>query len=494
MSQSQKQAKKILRIGIIQSGKIIEERLLRQREPVTIGQSTKNTFTVPGSQLPPRFPIFELRGDAYHLTFADWMDGRVSVATGVSDFGTLKQQGLARRTGVLEHKDEKGTRKKVPVYQVPLTEKSRGKIVLGDVTLLFQFVVPPPVPAKPQLPAIIRGGWVRGVDWIYTGILLVSFVAHSGFIYLFQVTPIPEVTTLDMIENRFAEMIYVKRPPPKKKDDGAGATAGAGAAKKNPNPKKRPPKKVAGKGKTKGARGRVGPKRAPTAEEIARARARRREAIRRRLARVGMVALVGAKGTGDSGTVVTDVLAGGGHLERDMDRSLEGLQGVKVASGGAGSLARGSRRTGGAAGGRRLSIKESLTAGDGGGGGGKLSGAKTKRRRATKLHGKISISAAQLDEGELDQKAMYRLLRRKKSAVTLCYERELRRSPNLRGRISVRITIATSGRVTNIAVEDNTLNASVFSCIRRRIKYWRFPKPKDGAATVVVPFIFAPSR
>ena len=52
---------KILQIGIIQNGKIVEERLVRQRENVTIGQSTKNTFVVPASNALPRtFTIFEL--------------------------------------------------------------------------------------------------------------------------------------------------------------------------------------------------------------------------------------------------------------------------------------------------------------------------------------------------------------------------------------------------------------------------------------------------
>ena len=36
-------APKILRIGIIQNGKIVEERLVRKRENVTIGQSTQAT-------------------------------------------------------------------------------------------------------------------------------------------------------------------------------------------------------------------------------------------------------------------------------------------------------------------------------------------------------------------------------------------------------------------------------------------------------------------
>ena len=38
---------KILRIGVILGDKIVEERLVRERGPVSIGQSAKNTFAVP---------------------------------------------------------------------------------------------------------------------------------------------------------------------------------------------------------------------------------------------------------------------------------------------------------------------------------------------------------------------------------------------------------------------------------------------------------------
>src|SRR5437879_12362936 len=71
---------KILRMGIIQQGKIVEERLVRKREHVTIGQSSKNTFVVPASNYLPRsFTLFELTPKGYALHFTDAMDGRVAL-------------------------------------------------------------------------------------------------------------------------------------------------------------------------------------------------------------------------------------------------------------------------------------------------------------------------------------------------------------------------------------------------------------------------------
>ena len=51
---------RILRIGVLLGGKIVEERLIRERTSVTIGQSMKNTFSIPVEGLPLEFTLFAL--------------------------------------------------------------------------------------------------------------------------------------------------------------------------------------------------------------------------------------------------------------------------------------------------------------------------------------------------------------------------------------------------------------------------------------------------
>ena len=134
---------KILRVGVIQGGKIIEERHLKKRGDVTIGQDAKNTFVVPASNLPSSFAVFENRNGQYFLGFTEAMDGRVRLGSADVDFASLRSQGLAKKRG--------------NVYLLPLTDAAKGKISLGEVTLLFQFVNPPPEPSKPELPPTIKG-------------------------------------------------------------------------------------------------------------------------------------------------------------------------------------------------------------------------------------------------------------------------------------------------------------------------------------------------
>src|SRR6476646_5495667 len=93
---------RILRIGIVQGGKIVEERLIRKRVDVSIGQSVKNTFVVPASNLlPANFMMFELAHGQYHLNFTDGMDGRIATE---GEIQTLIQlRGKAQKKGAVYH-------------------------------------------------------------------------------------------------------------------------------------------------------------------------------------------------------------------------------------------------------------------------------------------------------------------------------------------------------------------------------------------------------
>ena len=143
--------KKILRIGLIQNGKILVERLLRRREPVTIGQSPRNTFEIQSSDLPKSFTLFGLKGDNYVLNFKHGMNGKLSIKRSVLDFKGLREQKIAQKSG--------------DVFSVELANENRGKIVIGEVVVLFQFVEPPPPPSKLQLPVALRRGVLQRLEW-----------------------------------------------------------------------------------------------------------------------------------------------------------------------------------------------------------------------------------------------------------------------------------------------------------------------------------------
>ncbi len=162
---SQASGPKVLRIGLVAAGRILEERIVKQRTSVTVGPSEKSMFVVQAN-VPAGFKLFELIGTDYYLNFLDGMTGRVALATGITDLVALK--GQAKRVG--------------PAYQVRLTEEARGKVVIGETTFLFQFVAPPPVQPRPQLPLSVKGGLASQIDWNLTIIAAFSFLLHFGLI------------------------------------------------------------------------------------------------------------------------------------------------------------------------------------------------------------------------------------------------------------------------------------------------------------------------
>ena len=75
-------------------GRIVEERLVRKREHITIGQSAKNTFVVPSDALPRHWQLFEVSGNRYIAHFSEGMDARIAVGSEIVTMSALRPQKL----------------------------------------------------------------------------------------------------------------------------------------------------------------------------------------------------------------------------------------------------------------------------------------------------------------------------------------------------------------------------------------------------------------
>lgn len=458
---------KVLRIGVIQNGKIIEERIVRKRETVTVGQSEKNTFIVVSSELPSRFEMFESRhgGAGYTLQFTEGMKGRVSSRGDVKELEELRKSGFAKKKG--------------KVFQVPLNDTSRGKVVVGDSTILFQFVAPPPIQPRPQLPAAVKGGVFRNIEWFITVAWFVSLCLHTGFLTYLETTDWPVVSRWD----KYLELQELITPSEatfekkkKKNDDKGEGDKKEEEDKEEKEEEKKPEKKKAQKEEQTEKR---------SAEEIAREKAQRRAEIAEQLAQRGINKIIGSLGGEGEGAIV-DVL-GQGDVGADQDALLEQVAGVGVATGDSRAL-RGP--AGGKGSGEVADIGQVKM--KGGDATVKTGGAGTERK--VKVDVKRKNAEAVDGTGDLNPQEVNKVIGRRMSAIKGCYEKALRRDPNLKGKLVVRFTIAGSGRVTAARVVQNDLTPEVGDCVVSKFKAFRFPQPDGGSLTMESPFMFMPAN
>jgi serpin B len=95
--------------------------------------------------------------------------------------------------------------------------------------------------------------------------------------------------------------------------------------------------------------------------------------------------------------------------------------------------------------------------------------------------------------GEMDPALVSKVARREIGAVKACYERELKRDPDLRGKVMVQWTITAAGTVSGVdATDDSMGDLEVEGCITRLVAHWRFPAPAHGSVEVKLTFVFAP--
>lgn len=203
----------------------------------------------------------------------------------------------------------------------------------------------------------------------------------------------------------------------------------------------------------------------------------RRAEMSRQVSSKGLLGLLTASGGSQGSGSVTDVLGsvgrGGGS---DLDEVLASSDGLKTT--GRSTLAGGDGTGTGARGGRtgqQGATIDDLVTERGSAGSQSLSRSgelqvETPADVAGRGHGSVYRSGQEL------QRVIYDHY----SAIKYCYERELKRHPTLKGKVTVRITVNADGEVADAEIVNSTLNNErVERCIITRIKRWNDFKPID---------------
>jgi hypothetical protein len=437
---------KVLRIGVVQGGRVMEERIIKQRVHVTVGPNEKNLFVVGGESLPASFRLFELVGNDYHLNFLDGMSGRIALPTGISDLNVLR--GQAKRT-------PQGA------YQVRLTEDSRGKVVVGDITFLFQFVAPPPIQPKPQLPvAVLRGA--SGIDWNTTMIAALSFLIHFlalGSIYSDWLDPVidDEVSVANLVDS----LKSLPAPPPPEEKVVEEKTD-----QKVEEKAKEEPKSTASQSNQKSA-------------DSGKVSAAEKASLMQEAERVMLETLAALSNTGPATEGVlnrSDVAMGALDAAAASDKAVgSGSDPLGLGRAGGGTLRPGEQ--GGGLGG--LASTGRGTGTEGSGKGTTVSGPKA---------GMPGVSSS-VAGGNISNAA--KVVAAMRAAFRACYQKGLDQNPDSQGSIKMAIKVGPGGEVTGVtATPSGNLPPGVIDCVTARARRAQFDPPEGGAATVQVPVTF----
>lgn len=434
---------KVLRIGLVQGGRVMEERIIKQRTTVTVGSNERAMFVVPSQAVPPMFKLFELVGSDYYLNFLDGMTGRVALASGITDLAALR--GQAKKVG--------------GAYQVRLTDEARGKVVVGETTFLFQFVAPPPVQPRPQLPLAVKGGLASQIDWSLTIIAAFSFLLHFGIVGAMYSDWMDPVVGDDFNVAGLVDMMKNIPPPPVQEvsDTSTNATATATAAATKPS----------GAGGAKaGAAGR-------SAGQVSDAKA---AALAAQADAMQMQMLAALNG----GSAVQGALNRSDVPPVDLSGAAASGAGIAHGSGELKLGAGGSPLQGGG--------KGAGLAGIGGGTKGTGPGGAGEERKVEGPKGEAQLGGTTATVPISDADRVVAGLRPRFRA---CYQQGLNSDPNMSGKVVISARVGPNGEVASADISQNSgLSAGVASCIARVVRNAQFSSPGGGGSTLNIPVTF----
>jgi len=425
-----------LRVGIIQGTRIVEERVFRGGEPITIGPTASDTFILPPDGVERSWRLFEQRRGRLVLRLAAGMTARLAAGADVSTFAADAE----------------------PVRVVVLPDGARGRVSLGDTTILFQRVRPPAPRPRPQLPVSVRRHVLAELDLPFAVIVALTFLLHVVMIVYLRQVDWPRKPSVDEIPDRFLHELR-RRPPPT--PTAVPRHEVTPVARDKPAPR---PTRVAA---------------APT-PRAAESEADRRARLEKQVQKMGLLTILAAKADGTS--TVTDLLAKG-TPDQAVEDAFKGVSGVAVAQ--ADGL-RNLPRFGDGSG--KIATPAGLRGGPG------ISDAPAVGPAVERgVRSNVHVDAPSVEDGHVDPAAIAREIRNRRKAIAACYERALKQQPTLAGKLVVRFSLAAAGTVSAVDIDDDTLGApDVVACIRAVVLRWRFPALAEGPAELSFPFVFQP--
>ncbi|OQX60627.1 hypothetical protein B5M50_00580 [candidate division KSB1 bacterium 4484_219] len=295
-------------------------------------------------------------------------------------------------------------------------------------------------------------------------VIIVTILAHKHF----------EITSeyVRKVQEHYANFLYdkIEQSMSKLEETGEGMAAKETKAKKitsQQNKGSGESGKSEGKSRTGGSKAR-----ATTPGERVATHSRTTAEIASTVSNKGILALLTGTGEAAQGDGVVDILGDGSTStgSENLEQVLASLDGIKSSGTPAksGKSAGGGGIRGGRAKGGSSNIADIIT---------DLSRAETKRIGTKTEKMVVSQSKVKAEAGKSagrNAEDVLQVVNSHRAAIEYCYQRQLRSTPNLRGKVSIRFVIRPDGSIKDVKIIASTLNnPSVERCIINKIRRWR---------------------
>ena len=305
------------------------------------------------------------------------------------------------------------------------------------------------------------------VDRRFISVLAASVIFHIAFVVYFLLNPLPQHTQVEKIQERLARTLKkleaqaeenffefkIKETPKDIVEQNGDGTKKSETRKKAP---KKPQKKQIAKNESK-PRNRRGRRRSGGLST---------QKIAKNVSTKGVLALLTSTSSTATGSLTADLLGNDSYSAGDLDKAIANISSLKSSSGHGGgriNQVRGSRDTGSAG------IDDMVS----GLGETDTQSFERKGDLVTASDKPVVENAGGSGMPGRNPDDVQEVIFRHNKSIQYCYERQLKRNPNLKGKVTVRFTIASSGRVTGVEILTSTLkNKSVERCIVNRIRRW----------------------
>jgi outer membrane biosynthesis protein TonB len=470
--------KNLLQVSLFWGQQLLESRTFYSGANISIGSDKKATFGVTLPKLTGKdFDEGTLKKHARLQRLckvAKYKNEKLELiipasATGLvwlgEDAYTLKD--LRDRDNIEEDK----------TFPLSLRVGDRADIQIGELTLSFKFVLP-----AEKLPRMAPISIDKNLLKIF-GAVFLSFFTFMTLVMLWPKTP--EDKVVKKIPPKLKKVLYeagIKSAKEKRKSaigeilsqTGGRAKSEEGAAKAKKKPKESKTKKVekvTEKTKTKET-----PKDKPKVAKTKPTPKTKVSAAKGKAASKPKVDISSAFSSATSESIADSVSMKGAEQAGNTLSALSG-----------GQFARGTKGLGAGGGGQSVGIGQLKGLSSGGGMGAGDEGLQASKGREIEIE---ENEETVLLDG-LDPDVIAAVIRRYLPQIQHCYESRLVHRPEIRGKVLVKFQIIASGSVIKPSVMETTLNDSVVeSCIKEKIKNWKFPKPRGGGVVdVKYPFL-----